>query len=238
MSTDYASTPVADLVTERPSWFRVFEKWGIDYCCGGSDPLGQVCGEKGLDVAAVAADLAQADARQAQDDGEAWADAPIPDLIENIVSTHHAYLRQVLPELRELSAKVLGAHGERHPELGEVRKVLLDLAGELESHLLKEEQILFPFCVQVAAAASMPSFHCQTIANPIRVMEAEHESAGRALLRLRALTKDYSTPDDGCASYRALMQGLADLEVDLHRHIHKENHVLFPRALAIEARLA
>jgi len=236
-SIDYASTPVSQLVTERPERFRVFEKWGIDYCCGGKDPLAEACRARGIDLAPVLADLAESDARQPSEEERDWANAPIPELVEHIVSTHHAYLQRALPELNRLSGQVLAAHGERHPELAETRRVLLGLAAELDSHLMKEEQILFPLCIELSRATRLPQAHCGTVQNPIRVMEFEHDSAGRALARLRELTRDFTTPDDGCPTYRAFMQALSELEVDLHRHIHKENHVLFPRAIALEAAL-
>lgn len=238
MSVDYLSTPVSQLVTDRPERFRVFEKWGIDYCCGGKGPLGEACAAQGLDADAVVADLAASDARVPEEAEGDWATATIPDLVENIVSTHHAYLQQALPELRKLSAQVVAAHAERHPELAEVREVLLGLAAELDSHLMKEEQILFPLCLQLSQASTLPESHCGTVQNPIRVMEFEHDSAGRALARLRELTADYTPPADACPTYRAFLQTLAELEVDLHRHIHKENHILFPRAIALESRLA
>lgn len=233
-----SDTPVGQLVAERPGRARVLERFGIDYCCGGRTPLDQACAEKGLDVGAVLRELASDDpcvAGPFPDD--ARTDATLGQLADQIVAVHHAYLRRELPRLGALLAKVADAHAERHSELRELQFVFADLRDELESHMLKEEQVLFPIIKRLEAATSMPSLHCGSVNNPILVMEHEHATAGFALQRMRGLTDGYQTPGDACASYRALLHGLADLELDLHRHIHKENNILFPRASTLEASL-
>jgi regulator of cell morphogenesis and NO signaling len=137
-----------------------------------------------------------------------------------------------------LAAKVESVHGDRHPELHEVRRLVEAIRADLEPHLRKEEQVLFPMVRELAAATSAPSFHCGSLRNPITVMGIEHDRAGDLLAELRAATRHYRTPEDGCASYRALYAGLAELEADTHLHVHKENNVLFPAALAAERALA
>jgi regulator of cell morphogenesis and NO signaling len=132
---------------------------------------------------------------------------------------------------------VIAGHGARRPELADLRETFAGLRQELEAHLIKEEWVLFPLVKQLEAARVAFPTHCGTVNNPIRVMEHEHETAGAALERLGALTGGYRAPVDGCASLRALYQGLAGLEADLRRHIHKENNILFPRAAALEAAL-
>ena len=139
--------------------------------------------------------------------------------------------------LAELIDKVAGHHGERHPELFDLRKTFARLHNELDLHLLKEERVLFPLVKQLEAAHQMIAMHCGSVANPIRVMEHEHDDAGTALRQIRDLTRDFQVPADGCSSWKALCHGLAALETDLHLHIHKENNILFPRAAELEAAL-
>jgi regulator of cell morphogenesis and NO signaling len=140
-------------------------------------------------------------------------------------------LYEALPRLEQLANKVASVHGPDDPRLTQARDTLVLLKEDMMSHLAKEENVLFPYCEQLDTAAGMPYFHCGAIANPIRVMEQEHEMAGELLARLRSLTDDYTPPSWACNTYRALLDGLAELEADTHQHIHKENNILFPRAI-------
>jgi regulator of cell morphogenesis and NO signaling len=160
-------------------------------------------------------------------------------LVDHIVTTHHAYLREEFPRLTKMTERVAQVHGERHSELPEVRDVFAALRNELEMHMQKEEQILFPMIKQLdSGGAGGAAGHCGTIANPINMMEQEHDSAGDALGTLRKLTGGFAVPVDACNTYRVMLDSLAKLEVDLHQHIHKENNILFPKALAAETRVA
>jgi regulator of cell morphogenesis and NO signaling len=237
MTTLASEIPVGQLVAERPRRARLFDRLGIDYCGGGRMPLDQACQAKGLNVNDILHELATSDAQSPEDDRIDWAGATMGELADHIVAVHHSFLRQELPRLAAHVDQVASVHGERHPELREVREVFASLKEELESHMLKEEKILFPIIKQLEVATRTPRFHCGSVNNPIRVMEHEHKDAGAALARLRELTDGYAVPTDACNTYRAMLAGLADLETDLHRHIHKENEILFPRALATEAAL-
>lgn len=228
-------TTVGQLVAERPLRARVFERYGIDYCCGGKTPLVQACAEKGLGVDQVFRDLDAADTAAAPGEQRNWAEATLSELIDHIVATHHAYLQRQLPRLTALASKVVEVHGGHHPELHEVRDIFQDLRAELESHAAKEEQILFPMIKTLEASTAAPCFHCGSVNNPIRVMEHEHDDAGNALARIRGLTNDYTPPPDACNTYRTFLTELAEFEADLHQHIHKENNILFPRAAEAEA---
>jgi regulator of cell morphogenesis and NO signaling len=230
-------TTVGQLVTERPNRSHVFERWGIDYCCGGNKPLAQACEEKGISLQAVLNELKRSDS-QASDEPMDWASASLGELADHIEATHHAYLRQELPRLTGLIEKVVQAHGQQHPELHQVQNIFQTLRAELESHTWKEENILFPMCRELDTAEVPPRFHCGSIQNPIFVMEMEHDRAGEALRQLRTLTGGFIPPEDACNTYRAMLDALAHLEVDLHVHIHKENNILFPRAMEKEASLA
>lgn len=214
---------LGDLVTADPRRARVLEGLGLDYCCHGQRSLGEAAAEAGLDPAEVAAGLDLPDAPAA---GADWRALGLADLADHVVEVHHTYLWNEMGRLAALADKVAEVHGGRHPELAGVRADYRALKDDLEAHLRKEERILFPAIHQLDAAGAPVG-----VLGPIRQMILEHDTAGELLERLRSATAGYATPDDGCSSYRALMDGLAELEADLHEHIHKENNVLFPRAL-------
>lgn len=216
---------LGDLVTEDPGRSRVLERFGLDYCCGGQQTLEDACRQAGLDQAEVLAALAQAPSEPSVD----WSALSLDEFSTRIVDTHHAFLWRELPRLTELVAKVATVHGANHPELAELREVYEQLRAELEPHLLKEERILFPAitAVEQGRQPQVPPQH------PIQVMLTEHDAAGELLARLRTISDGYTAPADGCASYRAMMAGLAELEHDTHVHIHLENNQLFPRALEL-----
>ncbi len=223
---------VGDWVARRPSTSRVFEKYGIDYCCGGKERLGEACARIGVDLGAVVAELAESAANEGATDEEPSAlGLTLTELCDSIVGTHHAYLKRELPRLEGLVEKVVAAHGERHPTLFRLAELFRALVGELMPHLMKEEEILFPAIRAIDRSEDARSFPFGTVDHPIRMMEHEHEEAGGLLAELRSVTHEYRLPSGGCNTYRALLDGLRELEADLHRHIHKENHLLFPRAV-------
>jgi regulator of cell morphogenesis and NO signaling len=212
----------------------VFEEMGIDYCCGGKVTLAEVCREENLDPAALLDRFRIADALQSGDDFDVAA-LHLGELCDHIVESHHAYLRRELPRIAALLQKVVAAHAPRHPELARVAETFGPFAAEMFLHLVKEEQILFPLIKRLEIAGRQPGF-AGGVQNPIAVMEAEHDHAGDALKRLRELTEDYTPPAEACNTYCALLNALRELEQDLHRHVHKENNILFPRACDMERR--
>ncbi|MBL8850065.1 MAG: iron-sulfur cluster repair di-iron protein [Planctomycetaceae bacterium] len=230
---------VAELVRQRPERSRIFEELGIDFCCHGHVPLDRACVLNGLDLVDVCRRLEEAEAAVTGAERD-WTSASLTELTEHIVELHHRYLRRELPRLAGLIDRVLDAHGEHHPELRNVREVFAGLQCELLSHMLKEEQVLFPMIRQLertpADERGNLRFHCGTIGNPIAMMEHEHDTAGKALQQLDRLTHHYQPPDDACPTYRALLSGLEQVQSDLHLHIHKENNILFPAAAALEPR--
>jgi regulator of cell morphogenesis and NO signaling len=235
MHTVDPSSTLAALVTANPRLAAPLERLGLDYCCGGQQLLGDAADELGLDVDAVVAELEAVEAPAAP---EPWASMGPAELVDHLEATHHAYLREALPRLEALAVKVETVHGERHAELHEVRRLTMALRADLEPHLLKEERILFPMIRELAASSASPTFHCGTLANPIRVLLLEHDQVGVLLAETRATTGGFEVPADGCASYQALYDGLAELEQDTHLHVHKENNVLFPAVLALESSMA
>lgn len=232
-------TTVGALVTVRPARSRVFEKLGIDFCCGGKIPLADACAKKNLDVRNVINLIRDADAARDLADAS-FVDAnlmSLSQLADHIEQTHHAYLREELPRLDAMTAKVAAVHGDKEPRLLEVRNAFVALKNELLTHMMKEEQILFPVCRRFEAANNSVASHCGSIANPIRQMEAEHDNAGNALAIMNQATDGYLPPAWACNTYRAMLDGLAVLERDMHQHVHKENNILFPKAIARETEL-
>ena len=230
MSPVKADTQVATLVLEQPGRARVFERFGIDYCCGGKVPLGTACAERELDLAAVISALDEPRTSDAEDVD--WTAKPLADLCAHIVGRHHGYLRDELPRLRLLADKVARAHGGTHPELVTVQTTFAALADELERHMAEEEQIVFPACVALdeGGGGEVPS-----IESPIGTLLHEHDEVAARLSRLRTLTNAYEPRAGACNSTRSLLDRLQTLEADTHRHVHEENNILFPRALAVEA---
>jgi regulator of cell morphogenesis and NO signaling len=209
------------------------EKWQIDYCCRGHQSVAEACRNVGvLPVELLTAIIEPSSRRQGLD----WQTRTLTELQAYIFSVHHTYTRRAVETITLLSEKVAGRHGGNHPEVLAVRRLFAELSDELIPHMLKEEQILFPYVEELEASAisgQLPYACFGSIANPIRVMLMEHETAGEKLVQLRAATHDYVLPPDACLSYRALYEQLEALEKDLHQHIHLENNLLFPRALRL-----
>lgn len=229
-----AGTSLGDLVTTRPATARVFERLGLDYCCHGDRSVLAACAEAGLDADEV---LQELDALAPEPPAD-WATMDPAHLVDHLEQTHHAFLHRELPRLGALLDKVAAVHGLRHPELAGVVAAFGALRDDLEPHLAKEERVLFPMVRALAGDTTRRVTHTDSVRGPIAVMLAEHDRAGELLALLRERTGGYTAPDDGCASYRALYRGLAELEADTHLHVHKENHRLFPAVIALEARPA
>jgi regulator of cell morphogenesis and NO signaling len=231
---------VGEIAAALPLSARLFEQLGIDYCCGGRAALRDACTAKGLDPLDVIHRIQNAAPPTATPPAATtidWLSAPLDALIDHILATHHTYTKSQLPRLDAMLEKILSKHGGLHGDvLHPLAETFRPMREELEGHLMKEETILFPLIRQLEASGSGDSrFPCGSVRNPIRVMTMEHDSAGQALVRMRELTAGYTAPDDACNTFRAFYAELAELERDLHRHIHLENNILFPRAVELEA---
>ena len=230
---------VRELALENPAVTRVFEKLGIDYCCGGNKSLDEACRAAKLNTDQVLESLEKAEqSARAVQEKHNWQTEGLADLIGHIKNTHHVYTREELARLGPLFDKVCSVHGKNHPELLQIRGVFQGLAQELTTHLMKEEMVLFPYIVRMEEATiekePIVPGPFGTVQNPVSMMEHEHDSAGNALRTMRAASNGYSAPADACVSYQTLYKALAELEADLHQHIHLENNILFPRAVAME----
>jgi len=235
-----ATQTVGELAAAVPGATREFEKLGIDYCCGGSRTLGEACAEAKISVEQALSRLQDGLAASRAKTDRDWKRESLADLIAHINSTHHVFVRQECSRIDALAGKALAVHGKNHPELLQVHNLFSGLASELGVHLMKEEQILFPYVLRLEEAAiagePAPPAMFGTVVNPVRMMMQEHDGAGEALKQLRGVTGNYEVPADACASYAELYKALAGFEADLHQHIHLENNILFPRAVAMEGK--
>lgn len=232
---------VGQVVARYPQTRKTLEEMGIDYCCGGKQPISEACKKAGLNCREVTQRLSEVIQQPDQTPSANWLKASLTELSDHIEKQHHTYLRENLPRLTKLAEKVYAAHRETHGEMIEqlIRSLEL-LRVDIEMHLAKEEQILFPIIRQMDASKDQgetPAFHCGSIQNPIGQMEYEHDAAGDMLEQMRKITSEYDLPPDACQSFKALYDGIQDLEQDLHQHIHLENNILFPRAAQLESTL-
>ena len=238
MSVSTAKT-VREVALEFPHATRIFERLGIDYCCGGNKSLEEACAASNLSVDQVldSLEMAEQASRSNQKDCD-WQKEPLADVIAHINSTHHKYTREEIARLRPLFDKVCSVHGKNHPELQQVRSSFQEVAQELIPHMMKEEMMLFPYIVRMEEAVTQkepvlpPPFG--TVQNPVAMMMQEHDSAGDALRAMRQASAGYTPPGDACISYQTLYKALAAFETDLHQHIHLESNILFPRAIEME----
>ncbi|MBK8477245.1 MAG: iron-sulfur cluster repair di-iron protein [Opitutaceae bacterium] len=232
MATTTEST-VGEIVRAQPARARVFERLGIDYCCGGKKPLHEACLAKGLDPETVVAMLDAMDLVVGDTGAPDPAQLSLSALCDHIEQVHHAYLREELPRLDFMTQKVASRHGEHEPRLFELRRTFEEFSSAMIAHTREEEQQIFP-AIRLLDA-NQPA-ECRSLKEAITKLEAEHDQAGSALARFSALTDGYSPPEWACNTFRALYDSLASMERETHQHVHKENNVLFPRALAAAAR--
>jgi regulator of cell morphogenesis and NO signaling len=237
MNLDSTQT-VGQIAREHPAAVAVFEAFGIDYCCGGNKPLETACAKQNVSLNLVLANLSSALVARPAPDERQWMTSSLSELANHIVEQHHAYAKRELPRLAALAAKVEARHGHMHPQTHQIRELVDAMSAEMTTHMFKEEQVLFwrLKIIEDAAQAGKippPAFFGALI-NPIRHMMSDHDDTGLVLKSLRNLTHDYEPPEGACMSFQSLYRGLEALEKDLRQHIHLENNILFPRALAFE----
>lgn len=237
----FSERRLADIVQDDARAAAVLETHGLDFCCAGKRTLDEACLERGVAADAVAGDLAALGAPTDHDRLPPDL-ADLDRLTRYIIDTHHRYVRDTIPVVSRWLDRLVERHGDRHAELSEVRRLFATLAADMTSHMAKEETLLFPAIDELAreqrVGGQLPAGPFATILHPVRVMEDDHQQAGELLARLREVTHGYDVPPDGCATYRSCYAELTRFEHDLHRHVHLENHVLFPKALEVEQALA
>lgn len=234
---DVHEETIGEIVTQDYRKAQVFKSFGIDFCCGGKKTIAEVCEKNGMDAAEVRAalELVKTDSKTSENDYLKW---DIGFLTDYIIHTHHQYVKENTPFIIELADKVAKVHGSQHPEALKVAQLFNQVGADLMSHMNKEEKILFPFIKELAEVqrhgGSVPASAFGKVSNPIRMMEFEHELAGEALHTIREITNNFTLPPEACNSYNILYKKLDEYENDLHRHVHLENNLLFPKAILAE----
>ncbi len=236
----FKNTTLKSIVTDDYRTAAVFEKYSLDFCCGGGISIDQACSEREVDASLVYAELAELMQRPngSTPHFSAW---PLDELIDYIVNVHHRYVREAIPVLSAHTQKVARVHGERHPEVVTVARHFEAVGRDMTAHMMKEEHVLFPYIRQLVKAKRDGSTYQGSmfggVQNPIRMMEAEHKAAGDEFASVRSLTNNYVPPQDACMTYRVSFQELQQFEEDLHRHVHLENNILFPKSIVMEEEL-
>jgi regulator of cell morphogenesis and NO signaling len=227
------TTTIAEIASTLPSSVRVFQRHHIDFCCGGKMPLAAACQAQGVAFAEIV-DAIETSALVPEPDSRDWSSEPLAALIDHIISTYHAPLRDELPRLEAMSSKVARVHGGKAPHLTRLAAIVVEISADLQSHMQKEELVLFPAIRRMETHQLQPDLR---LVAPISMMEQEHDRAGALLSELHVMTDGYVPPPWACATFRALYQGLSELESAMHVHVHLENNILFPRALALSHHL-
>lgn len=228
---------LGDLVAADYRFAAVLSTYGLDYCCHGNRTLAEACQEQNVSVEEVLNNLSKAsEVSGASGSGpiNRYTKWPLPLLVDYILENHHVYVEKMMPTIRAGLEKLSKVHGERHPELKEILSLFSEMTVDLQQHMWKEENVLFPYIRAALSSGDLPwpKVPFQTIDTPINAMRTEHEREGVRLFKLRELSRNYSIPHDGCATYRATYRQLAEFDRDLIQHIHIENNILFPRAIA------
>ncbi|HLG98900.1 MAG TPA: iron-sulfur cluster repair di-iron protein [Bryobacteraceae bacterium] len=228
---------VREIAIKHPASVRVFESLGIDYCCGGQRSLREACGRASVSPDEVLDRISAAEGENSTAAVD-WAHANVAELTRHIIDDHHSYIRRESPRLISMCAKVVARQGASHPEVKSIQELCQALTDELSLHMMKEENLLFPYLARMEAALRegrpVPPAMFGSVEMPISRMLADHDDAGALTERIRSLSGGFAAPADACPTYRAFYQGLEDFERDLHQHVHLENNILFPRALEME----
>lgn len=232
------ATPLGQLVAGEPARAQVFERHGINFWCQGARPLGDALAEMGIDPALIVREMSTLDNHSPAGGEKAWSHASFYALLDHLRTTHHAFLKEELPELSVIVGKVTILHGDANSDLHELDDAFEWFRSEMEMLMRKEEVVLFPMCLRLEQARVRPHFFSGTIQGPIREIAEQHKAAAYALERMYALTNQFSPPPDACDTYMDMVARLFRLNLDTHQHVHEENNILFPRALDLEQSLS
>lgn len=232
---------LAQIVTGNHRSAAIFEKYHLDFCCKGKRSLKQACDEQNIPVEELLPELEKVSAAAGITSGYPFDKLTQTQLIDYIVSTHHAYVKNELPQLLAYAEKVASKHGERHQELFKIFELVAAVKEEMELHMKKEEQVLFPRIQEIETITAQqkenPQLNISYLQAPISIMEQEHDHAGALTAEIRKLTTNYIPPQDACTTYKLLFASLQAFETDLHQHVHLENNLLFPKAIGMFDRM-
>ncbi len=232
---------LSEIVTNNYKSAAVFEKYGLDFCCHGKISVSEACEEKGINVQEVLVQLENLNENNSKDSREQFNQWELDFLADYIINVHHKYIRDIIPVISAHADKVASKHGQNHPEVISIADNFSVVYKDLKQHMIKEEQMLFPYIKYLvnvknnSTKAEKPFFG--SIKNPIQMMEAEHESAGNILSEIGSRTNNYTPPADACNTFKVYYQELREFEEDLHKHVHLENNILFPRSIELENKL-
>lgn len=237
---NFNNKTIGEIVAENTSAAKIFESYNIDFCCNGNKKFDAVINEKKLDPQKIIDELSvlQKDKNNHSMDFKSW---PLDLLADYVEKKHHRYVEEKIQEIKPYLEKITHVHGSNHPELSQINEQFNQSAGELAMHMKKEELILFPYIRKMAAAkqknekVNLPQFG--TVENPIKAMMSEHDTEGERFKKISELSNNYTTPDDGCNTYRLTYAMLKEFQQDLHIHIHLENNILFPASLELEKQM-
>ena len=233
-------TKIGEIVAQNYRSAQVFERYGLDFCCGGKKTISEACNAKGVNPDNVISELKEMNGVENSSSSHfnTWK---LDFLIDYIVNNHHRYVDKMLPVIFMHSQKVAEKHGDNHNETRDIAELFISIKNELEVHMQKEERMLFPYIKhllnmeQTGEEVPFPPFG--SVENPVRMMELEHDAAGKQMEQIKQLSSNYLPPEDACTTYKVLYQELKEFENDLHMHIHLENNILFPRAVELEKKL-
>lgn len=230
---------IGEIVAENFHAARIFENFGIDFCCGGKKTIKEACSEKGISPDFVIKELTKIENEKLQE--VHYNNWNVDFLADYIINNHHSYVLNSIPTIEHHLQKVALKHGEKHPELPKLMEAFTILKDDLLTHMAKEEKMLFPYIKKMRIAElntfELPVPPFGAVDNPIRVMEAEHEDAGRMIKEINNITNNYTAPADACQTFKILYKELQEFEKDLHTHVHLENNILFPKAKKLENKL-
>lgn len=237
-SSSESEPTIGELVAKDFRKAEIFKKFNLDFCCGGKKTIAQACNDKKVDIMEIENELNKIDT-QGDQTSHKFDEWELDFLVDYILNTHHKYVKNAIPILLDYTSKVAKVHGKEHPEVIEIADKFYVAAEELNGHMCKEEQILFPYIKQLVSANSnkstIPGSVFETIKNPINMMEHEHDLVGDIFKTIRELSNNYTPPEDGCTTYKVSFLKLKEFEEDLHQHIHLENNILFPKSIKLES---
>ncbi len=236
---DFKNKTLSELAVENFRYAEIFEKYGLDFCCNGNVNYSEACKKEGVDEVKLTEELNSLNGTK--NTNEKYDEWKLDFLVDYIINNHHHYIVESVPKINGHLLKVVEEHGDNHPELKEINELFSVASKELQLHMMKEEKILFPYIKQMVQVkegkAKKEAPYFGTVENPIRMMEEEHDGVGEIFKKIRGLSNNYKVPSDACATYNLTVNELREFEEDLHKHIHLENNILFPKSIIMEKEL-